>query len=131
MPSRKEPKEVRAEKYMQILKCSYEEALKVVEDDDIIDAGGRCDWEKDPTPEEKKVMRQARMADRVVTAGKQKRTRTEDTDKRELMRELETLAGDLGESVEVTNPERELEFLYNGRKFKITLSAPRGSKKAD
>ena len=128
---RKEPKEVRAEKYMKILKCSYEEALKVVEDDDIIDAGGRCDWEKEPTPEEKKVMRQARMADRVVTAGKQTRTRTEDTDKRELMAELERLVNEHSDSVTVTNPEREIEFLYNGRKFKITLSAPRGSKKAD
>ena len=128
---RKEPKEVRAEKYMKILKCSYEEALKVVEDDDIIDAGGRCDWETEPTAEEKKVMRKARMADRTVTEGKAKRTRTEDTDKRELMGALETLARKMGETVEVTNPERELELIYNGRKFKITLSAPRGSKKAD
>ena len=128
---RKEPKEVRAKKYMQILKCSYEEALKVVEDDDIIDAGGRCDWEEEITPEQKKVMRKARQADRVVTGEKSKRTRTEDTDKRELMKELETLAGDMGENVTVTNPEREIEFTYNGRKFKITLSAPRGSKKAE
>lgn len=128
---RKEPKEVRAEKYMKILKCSYEEALKVVEDDDIIDAGGKCDWEEEMTPEQKKASRQARQADRAVSTEKAKRTRTEDTDKRELMGALETLAREMGETVEVTNPERELEFTYNGRKFKITLSAPRGSKKAD
>ena len=128
---RKEPKEVRAEKYMKILKCSYEEALKVVEDDDIIDAGGKCDWETEPTAEEKKVMRKARMADRTVTEGKAKRTRAEDEDKRKLMSALETLAREIGETVEVTNPERELELIYNGRKFKITLSAPRGSNKKD
>ena len=128
---RKEPKEVRAEKYMKILKCSYEEALKVVEDDDIIDAGGKCDWETEPTAEEKKVMRKARMADRTVTEGKAKRTRAEDDDKRKLMSALETLAREMGETVEVTNPERELELIYNGRKFKITLSAPRGSNKKD
>ena len=128
---RKEPKEVRAEKYMKILKCSYEEALKVVEDDDIIDAGGKCDWETEPTAEEKKVMRKARMADRTVTEGKAKRTRAEDEDKRKLMSALETLAREMGETVEVTNPERELELIYNGRKFKITLSAPRGSNKKD
>lgn len=128
---RKESKEVRAKKYAEVLKISYEEALKVVEDDDIIDAGGRCDWETEPTAEEKKVMRKARMADRTVSAEKAKRTRAEDTDKRELMGALESLARDMGEDVVVTNVEREIELTYNGRKFKITLSAPRGSKKAD
>jgi hypothetical protein len=128
---RKESKEVRAKKYAEVLKISYEEALKVVEDDDIIDAGGRCDWETEPTAEEKKVMRKARMADRTVSAEKAKRTRAEDTDKRELMGALESLARDMGEDVIVTNVEREIELTYNGRKFKITLSAPRGSKKAD
>lgn len=128
---RKESKEVRAKKYAEILKISYEEALKVVEDDDIIDAGGRCDWETEPTAEEKKVMRKARMADRTVSAEKAKRARAEDTDKRELMGALESLARDMGEDVVVTNVEREIELTYNGRKFKITLSAPRGSKKAE
>lgn len=128
---RKESKEVRAKKYAEVLDISYEEALKVVEDDDIIDAGGRCDWETEPTSEEKKVMRKARMADRTVSAEKAKRTRAEDTDKRELMGALESLARDMGEDVVVTNVEREIELTYNGRKFKITLSAPRGSKKTD
>lgn len=128
---RKESKEVRAKKYAEVLDISYEEALKVVEDDDIIDAGGRCDWETEPTAEEKKVMRKARMADRTVSAEKAKRTRAEDTDKRELMGALESLARDMGEDVVVTNAEREIELTYNGRKFKITLSAPRGSKKTD
>jgi len=128
---RKESKEVRAKKYAEVLDISYEEALKVVEDDDIIDAGGRCDWETEPTAEEKKIMRKARMADRTVSAEKAKRTRAEDTDKRELMGALESLARDMGEDVVVTNVEREIELTYNGRKFKITLSAPRGSKKTD
>ena len=128
---RKEPKEVRAEKYMKILKCSYEEALKVVEDDDIIDAGGKCDWETEPTAEEKKVMRKARMADRVVTEGKAKRTRAEDEDKRKLVADVKVLPEGLGADVNVTNIEREIEFTYNDRKFKITLSAPRGSNKKD
>lgn len=128
---RKESKEVRAKKYAEVLNISYEEALKVVEDDDIIDAGGRCDWETEPTAEEKKIMRKARMADRTVSAEKAKRTRAEDTDKRELMGALESLARDMGEDVVVTNAEREIELTYNGRKFKITLSAPRGSKKTD
>lgn len=129
--ARKEPKEVRIKKYMEILKCTYDEAVKAVEDDDIIDAGGKCDWEDEITPEQKKVMRKARQADRTITPGKATRQRAEDTDKRELMRELENLVATVGEEMTVTNPEREIEFIYNGRKFKITLSAPRGSKKAD
>lgn len=128
---RKEPKEVRAKKYAEVLKISYEEALKVVEDDDIIDAGGRCDWETEPTAEEKKVMRKARMADRTVSAEKAKRTRAEDEDKRRLVADVKVLLEGLGADVNVTNVEREIEFTYNGRKFKITLSAPRGSKKAE
>jgi len=36
----------------------------------------------------------------------------------------------MGSNVVITNAERELELSYNGRKFKITLSAPR-AKKAD
>lgn len=128
---RKESKEVRAKRYMEVLKISYEEAMKVVEDDDIIDAGGRCDWETEPTAEEKKIMRKARQADRTVTAGKATRTRAEDADKRRIIQDVRVLLEGLGAEVEVTNIEREIEFNLDGRKFKITLSAPRGSKKAE
>lgn len=128
---RKASQEERAKQYMKVLKCSYEEALQVVIDDDTIDAGGVCDWEEEMTPEQKKIARKARMADRSVSTEKVKRTRTADEDKRELMGALENLAREMGEDVVVTNVERELELMFNGRKFRITLAAPRGSNKKD
>jgi hypothetical protein len=48
-----------------------------------------------------------------------------DTDKRFLIDILiDTIEQNCGK-VEVINAEREIEFKYNDRKFKITLSAPR------
>jgi hypothetical protein len=48
-----------------------------------------------------------------------------DTDKRFLVDILiDTIEQNCGK-VEVINAEREIEFKYNDRKFKITLSAPR------
>ena len=112
-------------KYMKLLKVSKAEATQMVIDDETIDNGGKCDWEVELTPEQKKIVRKARMADREIKKEKQKRTRKADDDKRELMKVLETVLNENAESVEVTNTEREISFIYNGRPFKVTLSAPR------
>ena len=125
---RKPSVEERVKKYMTTLNLSYEDALKVVQDDDTIDNGGKCEWEKEMTPEQKKIARKARMADREVKKEKVKRTRKEDPEKQELMGKFRYLLEEMAESVEVTNAEREIEFVYNGRKFKVTLSAPRAPK---
>jgi len=116
---------------------SKEEAETLVQEDIIIDTGGSCDWEDDFTDEQMKVSRQARQADREVSKTPAKRKRAEDPDKRMLMRVLYLALTDEDQnnpavadrnSVEVLNPEREIEFTYNGRKFKLTLSAPRPPK---
>lgn len=51
MPKR-EPRKVRVIKYVKLLNCSYAEAVKMVRDDDLIDAGGICEWETDLSPED-------------------------------------------------------------------------------
>jgi len=89
---RKESQETRAKKMMKLFDVDYEEALKMVQDDDLIDAGGKADWEEEMTPEQKKIARKARMADREISTEKVKRTRKEDDDKRELMNALENVA---------------------------------------
>ena len=122
---RKESIETRAKKYMNLLNISYEEALKVIQDDDTIDNGGKCDWEVEPTAEQKKVMRKARMADRTLKTEKATRTRKENPDKQEIINKIIEC---LGVEVEVLNPEREIAFTYNGTNYKITLSAPRVAK---
>ena len=68
---RKPSVEERVKKYMTTLNLSYEDALKVVQDDDTIDNGGKCEWEKEMTPEQKRIARKARMADREVKKEKQ------------------------------------------------------------
>ena len=119
--------EERVVKYMRAFKCSREEAEQMVRDDDIIDKGGKCDWEVELTPEQKKAQRAARRADRPVTAEKKTRTRAENPDKRAIVDGIRELVTDWDyvTDVVVTNVEREITFNYNGTAYKITLSAPR------
>lgn len=105
-----------------------EEAETLVQEDIIIDTGGSCDWEDEFTDEQMKVSRKARQANREVSATPAKRKRAEDEDKRVLMGMFLQLLEKVDDGLVVINPEREIEFHYNGRKFKITLSAPRPPK---
>ena len=69
----------------------------------------------------------ARQADRTPTVYNfQKRERKVDNDKREIIQTLDDALCDLVDDVEVVNPEREILFTYNDKKYKIVLSAPRG-----
>lgn len=110
-------------KLMEVLGVSEEEAREIQQTDREIDRGAN------PfplTPEEEKASKEAR-----ITAGdKTKRKATErpkkvDADKTEIISVLDDALCDLVDNVEIVNPEREIIFHYNGRKFKITLSAPR------
>lgn len=122
---RKPSQEERAKKYMKILNVSYDEALQMVIDDDTIDNGGKCDWEVELTPEQKKIVRKARMADREVKMEKTKRTRKENPDKQNLIEKFREVLEVEADELEVLNPEREIVFIYNGTRYKITLSSPR------
>lgn len=108
---------------MEVLGVSEEEAREIQQTDREIDRGAN------PfplTPEEEKASKEAR-----ITAGdKTKRKATErpkkvDADKAEIISVLDDALCDLVDNVEVINPEREIIFYFNDRKFKITLSAPR------
>ena len=102
-----------------------EEAETLVKEDLMIDAGETCDWETELTDEQNKVSRQARQASREVSDTPAKRKRAEDEDKRVLIGMFLQLLEKVDDGLVVINPEREIEFHYNGRKFKLTLSAPR------
>ena len=122
---RKPSQEERAKKYMKLLNVNYDEALQMVIDDDTIDNGGKCDWEVELTPEQKKIVRKARMADREVKMEKTKRTRKENPDKQNLIEKFREVLEVEADELEVLNPEREIAFIYNGTRYKITLSSPR------
>lgn len=106
---------------MEKLDCSEEEALQIIADDEEIEHGADL---FELTPEQKKASKAARSVDRKPAAQKAKATRKEDPDKRALMAMLAEAFGDM-EDYTVSNPERQIDFKFNGRRFRIVLSAPR------
>lgn len=111
------------QKLMQVLGVSEEEAREILATDKAIEQGA------DPFPltdAEEKASKEARRAEQDKATRKQTaKPKKVDTDKREIMQVIDDALCDLVDNVEVINPERELVCHFNGRKFKITLSAPR------
>lgn len=108
---------------MEKLKISEEEALQVIADDKAIDKGAKL---FELTEEQKKVEKQAKNSKREPTVYKfQKRERKANTGKRELMELLENAVSAVADTIKVVNPEREMVFIVNGKKYKIVLSEPR------
>lgn len=115
---------------MRKLGLSEEEIQQVLADDKAIDRGAKL---FELTSEQKQASKQSRQVSRAPgvykldnTAGK--RSKKADDDKQFLINALvRALATDdvHAENVNIVNPEREVEFVYHGRKFKIVLSAPR------
>lgn len=93
----------------------------------------KCDQEIDRgadlfplSAELEKGAKKARRADRTDTPKKAERKPNED--KRILLEQLVNAIGGspIHAQCEVTNAEREFLFTYNGTKYKVVLSAPRG-----
>ena len=113
----------RVKKIMAALDCTEEEALAVIADDDAIDHGAKLFELSDAQKKASKKARQTGQAAKVARAPREKKV---DNDKQVLMEALEAaITGAGAASVEATNPERQLDFEFNGRKFRIVLSAPR------
>lgn len=114
------------EELAQRLNISVDEARQVQEDDKRIDRGEKL---FELSPELEAGAKKARQTGtRKVT--EVKRERKPDEDKRELIQYLESSLEDaypdldLG-NITITNPEREMEFTYNGKKYRLTLACPR------
>lgn len=107
---------------MKVLGFTDEEIKDVLECDKRIDRGEKLFELSEDQKQTEKKMRQAERK----TGNYQftKRERKADNDKRFLMEVIRHSLPDATD-VEVTNPEREITFCYNGKKYKITLSAPR------
>lgn len=114
------------------------EIQQVLADDKRIDKGENL---FPLTAEQEKASKQARQADRKPTVYKLdnadgKRSKKADNDKREIVDRLTSTLENWFKSnsqctynactnLEIVNPEREFTFTYNGKKYKIVLSAPR------
>ena len=109
------------EKLMKTLDLTEEEALQLIEDDKAIDRGAKM---FDLDPELEKASKRARQAPRTTPPTPTKRTKKEDTEKGYLISEIVKALAEC-DKVEITNPERQIDFEFSGRKFRIVLSAPR------
>lgn len=113
------------EELMKTLNCSEEEAKDIIETDKAIDRGAN------PfplTPEQEAVEKKMRQADRKKEKVPRKVERKADADKKYLIEAIEEMlsCSDVqAEDVIITNPERQIDFVYNDKKYRIVLSAPR------
>ena len=109
---------------MQTLDISEQEALELIEDDEKIEKGEKL---FELTDEQKANSKKARQTGTRTQTTPTKRERKEDTDKRFLISILyKALADNTNDAVvDITNPERQIDFEHNGRKFRVVLSAPR------
>ena len=108
------------------LGMSAEEAEEVLTADDEIDKGKKLfELSAEGKEAEKKYKNCGVRTVKSPYGQKVQKEKKVDTDKRFLVDILiDTIEQNCGK-VEVINAEREIEFKYNDRKFKITLSAPR------
>ena len=115
------------EQQIQALKnlgLTDKEITEVLADDEKIDKGAKL-FE---LPEElKKGAKKARNAGNCNGYTKANREKKVDTDKREIINLIaETVENITDEGTAYINhPEREIEFVKGGRKYKIVLSCPR------
>lgn len=108
---------------MRQLGMSTQEIEDVMECDRQIDQGAKL---FELTDEQKQVVKKMSGTGTKTVYQFQKRERKTDNDKREIIQTLDDALCDLVDNVEVVNPEREILFIYNDKKYKIVLSAPRG-----
>lgn len=107
---------------MKTLDISEAEAKQMIADDEAIERGADL---FPLTAEQEKASKKARATgSRAYTFTK--RERKPDNDKRELISLFDELLADVSDGeITITNPERQIDFVYNDRKFRIVLSAPR------
>ena len=109
---------------MKLLDCDEETAKQVLADDERIDKGEKL---FEQTAEQKANSKKYRQGDRKPTVYKlDKRERKADAEKRQLIALLNATIEEIADtSPKVTNIERQIDFEFKGRKFRIVLSAPR------
>lgn len=116
------------EKLMKNLDLTEEEALELIASDDKVDHMKTNEVNADLTDAQRQASKKARSSGKT-TVGKTKvvREKKVDDDKVFLVKSFQNLLENLDntENVNVENDQKIITFTYNGRKFKIDLSAPR------
>lgn len=108
------------------LGMSSEEAEEVLIADDEIDKGKKLfELSAEGKKAEKKYKNSGVRTVKSPYGQTIQKEKKVDNDKRIIINALAETFEKFSGAVNVTNPEREIEFVYNGRKMKITLSCPR------
>ena len=108
---------------MKSLGVDEKTALEIIACDKAIDKGESMPFDLSPDQEKNAKHRGQKMP---TVYKHTKRERKEDIQKRELIDKIAEMLGQ-GEitEIEVTNPERQIDFKVADRKFRVILSAPR------
>ena len=113
----------KVQEIMELLGCDEQTAKQVVADDQAIDKGEKL---FEQTAEQKANSKKYRQGDRKKPIVLTKRERKADLDKRKLVEMLAASVNLVADNEPtVTNVERQIDFEFNGRKFRVVLSAPR------
>ena len=109
---------------MRKLGMTEDEISDIIESDRKIDKGEKL---FEQTAEQKQATKAMKQAERTKSPNYQftKRERKANNDKRELITNITEAINSITSNLIVLNPEREIEFQFNGVKYKLTLSAPR------
>ena len=114
-------KDKQVEKLVKLLGCSMSEALDIIQSDYRIDKGEKL---FELTPEQKKAAKTATITTSGKARKKTERIKKSDSDKLLLINNIIDSLNNCTQ-INVINPEREITFMYNSKKYKLVLSVPR------
>ena len=134
MTTKERKKAERVKEIMRLLDCTEEEALDVIRTDEIIDKGGRTEYDL-PIAEEKAALKIGRIDERKAKSADNKRgkVRAENPTKSGIIAEIAEFLTEKSqfacENVEITNKERQIAFKIGENAYEFTLVQKRKSKK--
>ena len=115
MTTKERKKAEKVKEIMRLLDCTEEEALDVIRTDEIIDKGGRTEYDL-PIAEEKAALKIGRIDERKAKSADNKRgkVRAENPTKSGIIAEIAEFLTEKSqfacENVEITNKERQIAF---------------------
>lgn len=135
MTTKERKKAERVKEIMRLLDCSEEDALDVVETDEIIDKGGRTPYDL-PEEQEKIAMKISAVNERTAKNQKENKrgkVRAENPTKSGIISNLAEFLTEMSnfvcENVEITNKERQIAFKCGENLYELTLVQKRKPKK--
>ena len=134
MTTKERKKAEKVKEIMRFLDCTEEEALDVIRTDEIIDKGGRTEYDL-PIAEEKAALKIGRIDERKAKSADNKRgkVRAENPTKSGIIAEIAEFLTEKSqfacENVEITNKERQIAFKIGENAYEFTLVQKRKPKK--